>query len=165
MIDFRGQDGDNRTYGQMGSDSVDSIAFQRVSISGEDTSGVPLDDLEHASKLLIQALSIRQKFMELSQQSFPELVGKYFSNEEPFKKHEDRMTIEDHPIHPPVHGDSPWSLEIPPNKNYFLKAVDGVYNVFKDAECKENLSYNYIKLPEYIDSMQKMCTMIADGPL
>lgn len=149
----------------MDSDSIDSIAFQRVSISGEDTSGVPLDDLEHASKLLIQALSIRQRYMELSQQTFPELVGKYFSNEEPFMKHQDKMTIEDHPIHPPVRGESPWSLESPPSKNYTIKAVDGVFNVFKDKECNENLGYNYVKLPEYIDHMQKMCAMIADGPL
>lgn len=157
---------DSRTYGQMDTDSIESIAFQRVSISGEDTSGVPLDDLEHASKLLIQALSIRQRFMELSQQTFPELVGKYFSNEEPFMKHEDKKTIEDHPIHPPTfHGENPWGLEAPPSKKYTIKAVDGVFNVFKDQECEERLPYSYIKLPEYVDCMQKMCAMIADGPL
>lgn len=161
----RGQDGDSRTYGQMDSDSIESIAFQRVSISGEDTSGVPLDDLEHASKLLIQALAIRQRFMELSQQTFPELVGKYFCNEELFMKHEDKKTIEDHPIHPVHNGDSPWSLESPPPKNYTIKAVAGVFNVFKDKECKESLPYKYIKLPEFVDCMQKMCSMIADGPL
>lgn len=126
---------------------------------------MPLDDLEHASKLLIQALSIRNRFMELSQQSFPELVGKYFSNEEPFLKHEDKKTIEDHPIHPPVHGESPWSLETTPSKNYSFKAVNGVYNVFRDKECTDPLPYKHIKLPEYIDCMQKMCAMIADGPL
>lgn len=149
----------------MGSDSVNSIAFQRVSVSGEDTSGVPLEDLEHASKLLIQALSIRQRYMEVSQQSFPELVGKYFSNEEPFMKHEDKMTIEDHPIHPPERGFSPWSLESPPSKNYTIKAVEGVFNVYKDQDCTDPLPYKYIKLHEYVDCMQKMCVMIADGPL
>lgn len=151
----------------MDSDSIESINFQRVSISGEDTSGVPLDDLEHASKLLIQALSIRQRFMELSQQGFPELVGKYFSNEEPFMKHEDKKTIADHPIDPPLlrAGESPWSLTSPPCKKYTIKAVHGVFNVFKDTECQERLPYNYIKLPEYVDCMQKMCAMIADGPL
>lgn len=35
--------------------------FQRVSISGEDTSGVPLEDLERASKLLIQSLELRER--------------------------------------------------------------------------------------------------------
>lgn len=127
---------------------------------------MPLDDLEHASKLLIQALSIRQNFMELSQQSFPELVGSYFSNEEPFIKHEDRKTIEDHPIHPPTNkGESPWSLELTPPKGYTIKAVDGVFNLFKDADCTESLEYPYIKLPEFLRSMQEMCAMIADGPL
>lgn len=45
--------------------------FQRVSISGEDTSGVPLEDLEKASKLLIQALEMRSRYMCISEQTFP----------------------------------------------------------------------------------------------
>ncbi|XP_046402742.1 AMP deaminase 2 isoform X11 [Ischnura elegans] len=45
--------------------------FQRVSISGEDTSGVPLEDLQHASQLLVQALGIRERYMAISHQSFP----------------------------------------------------------------------------------------------
>lgn len=45
--------------------------FQRVSISGEDTSGVPLEDLEHASSLIIKALEMRERYMSLSIQTFP----------------------------------------------------------------------------------------------
>lgn len=51
--------------------------FQRVSISGEDTSGVPLEDLEHASSLLIEALEIRERYMSLSMQSFPQTTERF----------------------------------------------------------------------------------------
>lgn len=51
--------------------------FQRVSISGEDTSGVPLEDLEHASSLLIKALEMRERYMFLSGQSFPQTTERF----------------------------------------------------------------------------------------
>lgn len=51
--------------------------FQRVSISGEDTSGVPLEDLEKASHLLITALELRERYMMMSNQSFPHTTGRF----------------------------------------------------------------------------------------
>lgn len=51
--------------------------FQRVSISGEDTSGVPLEDLEHASSLIIKALEMRERYMALSMQSFPATTERF----------------------------------------------------------------------------------------
>ena len=51
--------------------------FQRVSISGEDTSGVPLEDLERASTLLQQALKLRERYMEASNQSFPQTTARF----------------------------------------------------------------------------------------
>lgn len=51
--------------------------FQRVSISGEDTSGVPLEDLAHASSLLIKALEMRERYMFLSGQSFPQTTERF----------------------------------------------------------------------------------------
>ena len=51
--------------------------FQRVSISGEDTSGVPLEDLERASKLLIKSLELRERYMTMSHQSFPQTTGRF----------------------------------------------------------------------------------------
>lgn len=38
----------------------------------------------------------------------------------------------DHPIHPPTETSDPWDLEFPPDKNYCIRAVDGVYNVFQN---------------------------------
>lgn len=51
--------------------------FQRVSISGEDTSGVPLEDLEHASSLIIKALEMRERYTSLSMQSFPQTTERF----------------------------------------------------------------------------------------
>lgn len=68
--------------------------FQRVSISGEDTSGVPLEDLEHASSLIIKALEIRERYMSHSLQSFPQTTQRFlktFHN----KKMGDNVEYED----------------------------------------------------------------------
>lgn len=54
--------------------------FQRVSISGEDTSGVPLEDLEHASSLIIKALELRERYMSLSMQSFPQTTQRFLKS-------------------------------------------------------------------------------------
>ncbi len=36
-----------------------------------------MEDLHNASKLLVRALEIREKYMRLSQQSFPETCSKF----------------------------------------------------------------------------------------
>ena len=45
--------------------------FQRVKISGEDNTGVPVEDLAEASHLLVRALAIRERYMSASHQEFP----------------------------------------------------------------------------------------------
>lgn len=54
--------------------------FQRVSISGEDISGVPLEDLECASRLIIQALELRERHMSISHQSFPQTTARFLKS-------------------------------------------------------------------------------------
>lgn len=54
--------------------------FQRVSVSGEDTSGVPIEDLEHASALIIQALELRERYMSVSFQSFPQTTERFLKS-------------------------------------------------------------------------------------
>ncbi|CAG5119398.1 unnamed protein product [Candidula unifasciata] len=51
--------------------------FQRISITGEDTSGVPFKDLQSASKMLVRALMLREKYMALSHQSFPRVTSRF----------------------------------------------------------------------------------------
>lgn len=54
--------------------------FQRVSVSGEDTSGVPIEDLEHASALIIQALELRERYMSISFQTFPQTTERFLKS-------------------------------------------------------------------------------------
>lgn len=56
-------------------------------------------------------------------------------------------------------------MDFPGSAGYTIKAVDGVFNLFRDAECTDNLNYPYIKLENFVQDMQFMCSMIADGPL
>jgi AMP deaminase len=71
--------------------------FQRVSISGEDTSGVPLEDLERASKMLIQALEMREHNMAIAYQSFPHTTGRFVrahqEKDANIFHHDDKKTI------------------------------------------------------------------------
>ncbi|XP_037936468.1 AMP deaminase 2 isoform X3 [Teleopsis dalmanni] len=161
-----------------------AASFQRVSISGEDTSGVPLEDLERASALLIQALELRARYMQMSDQSFPTTTSRFLKtiqqrNRFSHIEHEDRKTIaeiirkislpdiqtEDHPIHPPTDTANPWDLEFPPDKNFVIKPVDGVFHIYEDEVSDTSMNYNYPTLKEFVNDMQIMCNMIADGPL
>ena len=57
--------GDEADFAELVSD------FQRVKISGEDNTGVPVEDLAEASHLLVRALAIRERYMSASHQEFP----------------------------------------------------------------------------------------------
>uniref|UniRef100_A0A182JES1 AMP deaminase n=1 Tax=Anopheles atroparvus TaxID=41427 RepID=A0A182JES1_ANOAO len=152
---------------QLPFDEHDFVAhFQRVSISGEDTSGVPLDDLERASTLLVKALELREKYMRNSHQAFPQTTARFLkSTHSSTITHQERKSIADHPVNPPQSTQSPWVIEIPEDLNYSVRAVHGVFEVFRSEEAAEPLAYNYPRLPDFVQDMQMMCTMIADGPL
>ncbi|XP_044728732.1 AMP deaminase 2 isoform X2 [Chrysoperla carnea] len=150
--------------------------FQRVSVSGEDTSGVPLEDLEVASLMLVKALTIREQYMAISKQNFPSTTARFLraadikstslSLEDVI--HDDKMTIADHPVHPPASQGDPWECKIPPSKNYTIKSVDGVFNLYStadDANNNQNTIYRYPNLGTFVSDMIALCNMIADGPL
>lgn len=73
--------------------------------------------------------------------------------------------ILDHPVHAPSYTTDPWNIEFPQNTGYTIKSVNGVFNMFRDKECTENINFPYVKLETFVQDMQIMCTMIADGPL
>lgn len=152
---------------QLPFDEHDFVAhFQRVSISGEDTSGVPLDDLERASTLLVKALELREKYMRTSHQYFPQTTARFLKSTHKEKySAQEKKSIADHPVNPPQNTESPWLIDFPEDCNYSIRSNNGVFEVFKDADSKEPIPYAYTKLPEFVQDMQMMCTMIADGPL
>ncbi|XP_061512708.1 AMP deaminase 2 isoform X4 [Anopheles gambiae] len=149
---------------QLPFDEHDFVAhFQRVSISGEDTSGVPLDDLERASTLLVKALELREKYMRNSHQAFPQTTARFLkSTHSSTITHQERKSIA---VNPPQSTQSPWVVEIPEDLNYSIRPVHGVFEVFPAVESTEPLPYQYTRLPDFVQDMQMMCSMIADGPL
>ncbi|XP_058064245.1 AMP deaminase 2 isoform X2 [Anopheles bellator] len=150
---------------QLPFDEHDFVAhFQRVSISGEDTSGVPLDDLERASALLVKALELREKYMRNSHQSFPQTTARFLKSTHACGiTHQERKSIA---VNPPQSTQSPWVVEFPPDLDHTVRAVNGVFEVFPSADASvESLPYHYPRLPDFVQDMQMMCTMIADGPL
>lgn len=149
--------------------------FQRVAISGEDTSGVPLEDLQQASSYLVQALEIRKKYMEMSQQSFSTITARFvrsmdaeaMANHVPSAKLP-RSHIADNIVHPPFHKDKdPWECPMPEPKGYIIKSDRGVFNLYQKGEDGQEtrVPYEYIHLSQYIQDKNTMCSMIADGPL
>lgn len=59
-----------------------------------------MEDLEKASQLLVQALELREQYMQISQQSFPQCTAKFLRSMHEKNKypssditHEDRKTI------------------------------------------------------------------------
>jgi len=166
--------------------------YQRVNISGEDNTGVPMEDLQTASKLLVQALSIREKYMQVSRQFFPNSVARYLRQVDgktvKYQEHEDRATIEgddvskhrklsvvrlvelqkDHPIHPPKLDKDPWDCEFPENSDHVIDIREGVYNVYsseEDLKANKPLDYEYPNLEQFVRDMQLLCAFISDGPL
>ncbi|XP_065353063.1 AMP deaminase 2 isoform X2 [Cloeon dipterum] len=155
--------------------------FQRVSISGEDTSGVPLEDLHHASELLVRALRIRERYMATSNQSFPTIASRFLRSMDGSTtnppthydfsldviEHEDRKTIAEQPVHAPSKID-PWKTEMPEDKNWVVKSVNGVFQVYESEEkvaTGEARNYPYYDLANFVSDMNILCSMIADGPL
>ncbi|XP_059471605.1 AMP deaminase 2 isoform X2 [Neocloeon triangulifer] len=155
--------------------------FQRVSISGEDTSGVPLEDLHHASLLLVQALRIRERYIAISNQSFPTITSRFLRSmdgstsnppthhdySQDIITHDDRKTIAEQPVHAPSQID-PWELEYPEDKNYVIQPLRGVFHVYDDeanAASGNARNYPYYDLANFVSDMNMLCAMIADGPL
>ncbi|KAF2354251.1 AMP deaminase [Trinorchestia longiramus] len=51
--------------------------YQRLYVSGEDTNTVPIEDISKSSKLLVEALSLRERYMVWSQQNFPSTAQRF----------------------------------------------------------------------------------------
>lgn len=70
----------------------------------------------------------------------------------------------DHSVHPSNTID-PWTIDFPGHAGYHIKAIDGVFNLFRDEHHTDNLNYAYLNLDDFIQDMNTVCAMMADGPL
>lgn len=71
-------------------------------------------------------------------------------------------------MHPPANRGDPWECEFPAPKGYVIKPVDGVFQLYENQEAVERnepINYSYPNLATFVQDMNLLCTMIADGPL
>jgi len=151
--------------------------YQRVSASGEDSTGVPIEDLKSASDMLVKAMEIREKYMKLSHQQFPSYVSRFLVSKNggldapgdsiPRKS---RSKCDEFPTHPPKMTGDPWECEMLPDNGYKVKLEKGIFSVYKNQEDllnrhKKPINYEYPDLETFVTDMQDLCAMIADGPL
>ncbi|RXG54964.1 AMP deaminase 2 [Armadillidium vulgare] len=132
---------------------------------------IPIEDISHSSKLLIEALYLRENFPNITKR-FLRSSGR----EDPSWKIGDPnaswgcdpKSLEDHPIHPPLKEGSPWKTELLEPSDHHIKCVDGVFQVYKNSEALERdepLPYFYPDLGRYIHDLNLLSALIANGPV
>ncbi|XP_002735956.1 AMP deaminase 2 [Saccoglossus kowalevskii] len=154
--------------------------FQRVSISGTDASGVPIEDLKEASKSIIGALRIREKYMKLALQSFPRHLSRSLRTVDgkPNVVYVDDEIITngsatdyDHTVHPPISTKDPFECDIPGPIQCELKMIEGVIHVFPaeddDTQLDKDkpLEFPYIDRRSFIADMNVLVALMANGPI
>ncbi|XP_005357189.1 AMP deaminase 1 isoform X1 [Microtus ochrogaster] len=142
--------------------------FQRVQITGDYASGVTVEDFEVVCKGLYRALCIREKYMQKSFQRFPKTPSKYLRNIDG----EALVANESfYPVFtpPPKKGEDPFRTEdLPTNLGYHLKMKDGVIYIYPDeaaASRGEPKPYPYPNLDDFLDDMNFLLALIAQGPV
>ncbi|KAG8193644.1 hypothetical protein JTE90_024008 [Oedothorax gibbosus] len=138
--------------------------YQRVNVSGEDTSGVPLEDLKQAAQLIQEALKLRQFYMHYAKQSFPTVTSRFLKPQNT----EQAATPGECPYDIHVDEKDPWNRDFPEDLNYILNTEDGVIQVYRtkeDVEDGRRLDYPFPPLSTFVADMNLICAMITDGPL
>ncbi|XP_072242501.1 AMP deaminase 3b isoform X2 [Leuresthes tenuis] len=141
--------------------------FQRVTISGDYCAGITVEDYELATKSLLKALFIREKYSKLAYHRFHRTTARFLRKAENEKwREEDEILPENLPF--PAEGVDLYSMEgIPENLNYELKMKDGIINVYEDADAlkqQQPLSLPYPDLETFAIDLSHVLAMIADGP-
>ncbi|KAG7472716.1 hypothetical protein MATL_G00111810 [Megalops atlanticus] len=141
--------------------------FQRVAILGDYASGVTMDDFELSCKGLYRALTIREKYMRLAFQRFPDIVSQYLRTiEGEVHKSEDQV----HPVFtpPPKKDEDPFNTkDLPENLGYVARMHEGIVYVYSNAEAADKHQPKDLPFPDYatfIDDMNFLIALIAQGP-
>ncbi|XP_041278704.1 AMP deaminase 1 isoform X2 [Onychostruthus taczanowskii] len=141
--------------------------FQRVQITGDYASGVTVEDFEVVCRGLYRALCIREKNMQQSLQRFPKTPSQYLRaiEGEPWKPSDAGPVFT-----PPVKdGQDPLdSGGLPEDLGYHVQMKDGIVYVYADkaaAERNEPKDLPYPSLEDFIDDMNFLLVLIAQGPV
>ncbi|XP_067937860.1 AMP deaminase 2-like isoform X2 [Watersipora subatra] len=159
-----------------------NLDFQRVAISGEDHSGVPLEELKRFAEQIVKGLMLRQRYMKASLQEFHHPTAKLLSRvsdagvcnifDEEDKQAEDNIlkkkSIADFPIHPPKKEGDPFDVLMLDDLNFKLKMVGGVVHVYENEEMcakEQPIEWAYPDRQSYLAELNLMLSLISDGPL
>ncbi|MFH4980217.1 hypothetical protein AB6A40_006926 [Gnathostoma spinigerum] len=153
-------------------DAVD-VNFQRMAITGEELSGVPLDDLKRSAKQLIEALALRYEYMTRIGCHFPSttknfLTGYYPANLPRCRRKNTEKTSQ-MSFNPPEPPEDHWGLSEPLpkyNKMFHLKRKHGVIQICEDSgEVASMCEKTYLPREKFLHDSNKLTQTIADGPL
>ncbi|XP_040193572.1 AMP deaminase 2 isoform X2 [Rana temporaria] len=153
--------------------------YLRVSIAGDEKCGVPFTDLVDAAKSVVRALFIRQKYMNLSMQSFFKTTAQHLKQlsdetlDSPLNEETaDTPVAEDAPVHPPFSNQHPYEVcdpsTMPPDLEYGLKMVNGVIHVYRKQDITDattELDLPYPDLQEFVADMNVLMSLIINGPI
>lgn len=153
--------------------------YLRVSISGDEKCGVPFTDLLDAAKSVVRALFIRQKYMNMSMQTFCRTAAQHLKNlsdetlDSPLQEESAETPVAaDAPVHPPFSDQHPYEVcdpsTMPPDLGFGLKMVDGVVHVYTKRDVIDmstELDLPYLDLSEFVADMNVLMALIINGPI
>ncbi|KAK5971696.1 hypothetical protein GCK32_004086 [Trichostrongylus colubriformis] len=153
-------------------DAVD-VNYQRMAITGEELSGLPLEDLKDAATHLIEALRMRNQYMERIGNQFPVTTKRFLSGEYPANlpkyRRKNTESTANTSFNPPEPPKDHWGLNTPlpvfPVK-YTLRRREGVVEVCDaDGKLKPDFAKHYITKDQFLSDTERLTQMIVDGPL
>lgn len=124
------------------------------------------EDLQHAAKHLTKSLKLREKYMDLSYQSFPPFTRRHIHRRDSIIE-TTPMEHVNHDIGPPQNK-NPWKGDLTAEDDCIthFRMNKGVVTIYKNVDSEKPMpQYNYPPLKEFIDDVKYMCYMITDGPL
>ncbi|XP_019614934.1 PREDICTED: AMP deaminase 2-like isoform X2 [Branchiostoma belcheri] len=147
-----------------------NVEYQRVLVDGEGIAGVPLRDLQDASKGLLEALAIREKYMRLNFQSYPKTTSRYLRmvDNEPTPNESDFTGVDEDTDWAGKYGDPFRCRNIPENLNYAYKMVEGVVYVYKDTasmDAGKPVELPYPDKDAFLKDYMLMLALMSDGPI
>uniref|UniRef100_A0A0R3RR21 AMP deaminase n=1 Tax=Elaeophora elaphi TaxID=1147741 RepID=A0A0R3RR21_9BILA len=175
-------------------DAVD-VNYQRMAITGEELSGVPLEDLKESARELTEALMLRKEYMERIGNQFPLTTKNFLSGHYPknlpkyrrknieIKSSHDVSKIakptasdkESHPeaaqtsYNPPLPPEDHWGLNIPLpkyEKVYILKRNHGMVEILdENGKIPDQFQRAYVSKEKFLRDLERLSIMIANGPL
>ncbi|XP_074605216.1 AMP deaminase 2-like isoform X2 [Brevipalpus obovatus] len=129
---------------------------------------VDIDENVDLGRIFGKALRLREKYMDMCRQSFPSLTKHYIHSTGENESDSENQDNQNHLEVESVPITDPWNLEFPGSIGYELGLNNGIVQVYRNKEAKDNsqpIEYPFPSLHEFLEDMKAICDMITDGPL